>query len=95
MYMWTLHPLPKNILGFLESRMEDIFPVYITPNFFRFYVFWKGQFETDQASRDEAKAYINEEVFVNVFNGVCINTYEAHERTYRFGDRYKEVKFRS
>ncbi len=62
--------------------MDDILPMFFNPNWFLFYVFWKGP------------SVMNEELFVNIFNGVTINTYNSFEKVYKFGDRYKEAKYK-
>ena len=82
MHLWSLHPIPMNILGFLENKMSDILPCYLCLDNFRFWIFWKNP------------SFVNEELFINIFNGVSIDTYSKLPVVYKFADRYKEITYK-
>jgi len=82
MLMWSLNPIPKNILAFLENEARDFFPLYQPINKFQFLLLHRGNSE------------MNEELFINVMNGVSIDTYKIKNRVHLFKDRYIEYRIK-
>lgn len=82
MLMWSLNPMPRNMLGFLEAKVDDLLPMYLILKKHSFFLLHRKP------------EYVNEEIFANVCNGVSINTRESRRNSPLFKDRYKEITSR-
>lgn len=82
MHLWSLNPMPKNILSFLENEPREFFPLYQPINRFQFLLLHKGYKE------------MNDELLINIMNGVAIDTYKIKNRVHFFKDRYLEYKIK-
>jgi hypothetical protein len=78
MYMWSLHPIPKNLLAGIESEFSELLPMYLKKPFGFYLLHGKPQIS-------------HQDVLMNVLNGVSINTkaYKARVNFYR--ERYQQV----
>lgn len=78
MLIWSLNPVPKNLISALELEKDLMFPCYFPLNHWEFLLFPKPS--------DHHK-----EAFVNAFNGVAVETTRTIGLTGLFKDRYKEI----
>ena len=79
MMMWSLNPVPKNILAGIEAEMENFLPIYLNKPF-GFYLL-------------HGKPEINhQDLLINVLNGVIIETKAFQNRVNYFKDRYRVIK---
>ena len=76
MFMWNLHPIPKNIISGIESPIEELLPMYAKHSY-GFYMLHGKPKE------------VKEEILFNVLNGVQINTKNFKPRVNFFRERYK------
>lgn len=79
MFMWSLHPIPKNILAGIECEFDHLTPLYTKHNS-KFYILY-------------GKPYIShQDLLVNALNGVEINTKAFKGRVVYFRERYNSVR---
>jgi hypothetical protein len=78
MFIWSLHPVPKNILAGIESDLDEMLPMHLNKNF-GFYLL-------------HGKPVVNhQDLLINVMNGVIIDTKAFAGRVNYFKDRYREL----
>jgi hypothetical protein len=79
MLMWSLNPLPKNLLSALELEEDLLFPCYFPLDQWNFLLFPKP---TEH----------HKEALINVFNGVSVETTRTLGLAGMFKDRFREIK---
>jgi hypothetical protein len=82
MLMWSLHPIPKNILSAIESPVEELMPMYLRHEYGFYLLHGKP-------------TVFRPDIFFNIANGVNINTKAFKPKTYFFKGRYKEITDKS
>ena len=80
MHMWSLHPVPKNMIAYIEEDFSQLLPLYLSMGQFRFFIVHRKP------------NYVNEEIVANVTNGVYINTSMNIGRVNYFKDRFYEIR---
>ncbi|OMJ66479.1 hypothetical protein SteCoe_36654 [Stentor coeruleus] len=75
MYMWNLHPIPKNILAGIECEFNDIMPLYLKGKIGFYMLHGKPQI-------------YHQDLLINVMNGIDVNTRAFKGKVVYFKERY-------
>lgn len=79
MMMWSLNPVPKNILAGIETEFDNFLPIYLNKPF----GFYLLHGKPDVSHQD---------LLINALNGVIIDTKAFQNRVTYFKDRYRVIK---
>mmetsp|Transcript_6270 Transcript_6270/g.6159 ORF Transcript_6270/g.6159 Transcript_6270/m.6159 type:complete len:149 (+) Transcript_6270:261-707(+) len=77
--IYTLNPIPKNLLGFMECNQQELFPLFWQENAWKFFILARKP------------SVLNEDLFPNITNGVQIDTSKFRGRVNFFRERYIEI----
>ena len=79
MLMWSLNPIPKNILAGIECDLGDLMPMHANKNYGFYLLHGKPQI-------------FHQDLLVNCLNGVIIDTKSFQPRVNYFKERYRVLK---